>query len=604
MAAYLTCTAAQAPQNHGFVSLNQLLESRASSHPHLDVAAFPELTDGTWKVTGFTYSSLFLASNAAAHCYIRTSSLSARTDSSQRIVALLAPSGADLLVTLFAALRLGYAVLLLAPQNTPEAIAHLCRTTSATHLICHPSLRSRPIADIQIIELVPRDIWKNSDPIVPLFLTPDEEMDMPALVMHTSGSTGMPKPVYHPHRIWTQAIPCIPGEPAFTTTPLFHGGSADLLRAMNALSTLYLFSSTHPITVSNILGAMSATTSRITAFLSVPYILKMLAEDPRGLQMLQRMELVSTGGAPLPEALGDEMVRRGVRLVSRLGSSECGFLMSSHREYETDREWSWLRDDSAPSPTPLRFEPAGEDDEFELVVPREWTTRVVANREDGSFATGDLYVPHRSIPHAWQYRGRTDDIVVLTNGKKVSAQPLESALRASPHIAEAIVFGASRASLGVLVLPSTTSPTAGPGMILSCVAQLNQTTPPYAHILPALVVVLPLSHGASLPRTSKGSLVRPRALVQYAEAIDGAYRRFEEGGGGEEAGDVRGYVRRVVMEAVRQKQAVVVGDDEDLFELGVDSLQAMAIRNALQKTVGAGRVLGSTVVYDFPSVNK
>ena len=70
---------------------------------------------------------------------------------------------------------------------------------------------------------------------------------------------------------------------------------------MNALSTLYLFSSTYPITLKNVLDAMSAC-SDVAAFLSVPYILKFLAEDPDGLQMLQRMNLVSTGGAPLPEA--------------------------------------------------------------------------------------------------------------------------------------------------------------------------------------------------------------------------------------------------------------------------------------------------------------
>ncbi len=75
-------------------------------------------------------------------------------------------------------------------------------------------------------------------------------------------------------------------------------------------------------------------------------------------------------------------------------------------------------------------------------------------------------------------------------------------------------------------------------MILLCVAQLNQTTPPYAHILPALIVVLLLSHGVSLPQTSKGS------LVQYAEAINGVYWHFEEGvsagGGRREEGGGRG----------------------------------------------------------------
>jgi len=63
-----------------------------------------------------------------------------------------------------------------------------------------------------------------------------------------------------------------------------------------------------------------------TAFLSVPYILSTLVEDldGDGMKMLQSMDYVSTGGAPLDTSTGDAMVERGVRLVSRLGSSECG----------------------------------------------------------------------------------------------------------------------------------------------------------------------------------------------------------------------------------------------------------------------------------------
>jgi hypothetical protein len=65
---------------------------------------------------------------------------------------------------------------------------------------------------------------------------------------------------------------------------------------------------------------------KVSAFLSVPYILSILAEnlDGDGMKMLREMDFVSTGGAPLETAIGDAMVARGVRLVSRLGSSECG----------------------------------------------------------------------------------------------------------------------------------------------------------------------------------------------------------------------------------------------------------------------------------------
>lgn len=62
------------------------------------------------------FASLLAASNAVARHYIDLSSLTPRItgDKRDRIIALLSPSCADLLVTLFAALRLGYGVLLLA----------------------------------------------------------------------------------------------------------------------------------------------------------------------------------------------------------------------------------------------------------------------------------------------------------------------------------------------------------------------------------------------------------------------------------------------------------------------------------------------------------
>lgn len=62
------------------------------------------------------FASLLTASNATALHYSATSSLFNRPQECKedRIVALLSPSGADFLVTLFAALRLGYGILLLA----------------------------------------------------------------------------------------------------------------------------------------------------------------------------------------------------------------------------------------------------------------------------------------------------------------------------------------------------------------------------------------------------------------------------------------------------------------------------------------------------------
>jgi acyl-CoA synthetase (AMP-forming)/AMP-acid ligase II len=169
------------------------------------------------------FASLLTSSNLAAFHYIENTTMQHRKRSmhekKDRIVALLSPSCADLLVTLFGALRLGYGVLLLAyvdinlgnqpysyhsfsPQNTDEAIAHLCKITLSTHLICHPTLYRQGCRAlgtdpaISIVEMCPREVWQNvqsNRPLIEVVLSPSDEADMTALVMHTSGSTGMQK---------------------------------------------------------------------------------------------------------------------------------------------------------------------------------------------------------------------------------------------------------------------------------------------------------------------------------------------------------------------------------------------------------------------------
>ena len=183
-------------------------------------------------------------------------------------------------------------------------------------------------------------------------------------IFHSSGTSGNPKPIPHTHQGSTTILPrrALPSylshkspmgplseAAAFTTTPLFHGGISDLLRAWMARSMLYLFpTSDVPVTTSTLRAAIEACQDdsepmdglsltqdhyserrerlRVDSFLSVPYILTILGRevDGSGVDLLKGMRLVSTGGAPLEKEIGDALVASGVRLVSRLGSSECG----------------------------------------------------------------------------------------------------------------------------------------------------------------------------------------------------------------------------------------------------------------------------------------
>lgn len=156
---------------------------------------------------------------------------------------------------------------------------------------------------------------------------PSAETSQTAIILHSSGSSGMPKPIPVPHSHLTSLMPFCPRDPAlasFSTTPLFHGGITDLARALAAVEPICFFPlHKAPVTADNVLSAVEAS-GDVHCFFTVPYILDMLAAREDGIRMLRGMELVSTGGAPLDDRTGAELVAAGVRLVSRYGSSECG----------------------------------------------------------------------------------------------------------------------------------------------------------------------------------------------------------------------------------------------------------------------------------------
>lgn len=258
------------------------------------------------------------------------------------------------------------------PQCSASAVWHLHESTSSTHLVYHPKygqLAHRVVDAHPSVQSVQLPSRKTAIECAQAHAELPINLESVSHVFHSSGTSGTPKPIPHTHIRSVSSLPrrAIPsylptaressdsaGMPpsesaAFTTTPLFHGGVSDLLRAWMARSMIYFYpTSDVSITTENVVSAVQACQAApppladvqeedavqrerkkrfsVTAFLSVPYILTVLADDldGPGIAMLKELEFVSTGGAPLDTAIGDAMVKRGVRLVSRLGSSECG----------------------------------------------------------------------------------------------------------------------------------------------------------------------------------------------------------------------------------------------------------------------------------------
>ena len=420
-----------------------------------------------------------------------------------------------------------------------------------------------------------------------------------AYLHHTSGtSSGLPKPIPQSHRAAAGVLPRLNGEQeaTFTTTPLYHGGIADCFRAWTSGATIWLFPGKDvPITAPNVLksldvAAEASKRSRIPPvkyFSSVPYVLQMVAADDEGLERLKRMDLVGVGGAALPPSVGDDLVSKGIHLVSRFGSAECGFLMSSHRNYETDNEWQYLRSNGS---SLLGFEPQG-DGLTELVIRPQWPHMAKRNRQDGSYATADLFQAHPTIPYAWKYHSRADSQLTLITGKKFDPAPLEDAIAASPGIRDCLIFGNGRHCPGALLFRQTNMSEFLDEEFIEAVwpliQKLNQEGQSHTRIAKPMLFAIP-ANAAPLEKSSKGTVLRRQAEERYKSVIEEAYQNEPAGSvvNGQRGVSISDHeVPMAVLEIIKTVTGLkdTIPADADLFTFGVDSVACMQIRALLPK---------------------
>lgn len=436
---------------------------------------------------------------------------------------------------------------------------------------------------------------------------------------HTSGtSTGLPKPIAQSHRGAVGVLPCLDGREVatFTTTPLYHGGIADCFRAWTSDAPIWLFPGNVPITTANIYASLECADENIVTgisapvkfFSSVPYILQMIASDePNGIDTLKSFDIVGVGGAALPPTVGDELVNSDVNLVSRFGSAECGFLMSSHRDYSRDKEWQYLRSLGS---SLLSFEPQ-DGGLAELVISADWPHMAKRNRHDGSYSTADLFEEHPWLPDAWRYHSRADSQLTLITGKKFDPAPIEAAITTSSFLDDALIFGNGKQYPGALLFRSSDASALSDEVLLDKVwpdiEKCNAEGQGHTKISRSMLVVIPKST-AGLEKSSKGTVMRRPAEERFSSVIEKAYQGDDNltDGDYKDSQKPDDKIPVAVLGIIRS----VLGSDDtipenaDLFARGVDSVACMQIRAKLQRLLSfSAPVLPLNVVYDCGSIN-
>lgn len=139
-----------------------------------------------------------------------------------------------------------------------------------------------------------------------------------ALILHSSGSTGTPKPLFLTHRALMTHPLRGPGLTSFNPLPWYHlHGLSTALQAMWMRKTAYMWNASLPLTADGVVSALEA--ARPESVAAVPYMLQLLVENRRGIAALRECKLVTYGGAPCPDELGDRLVSEGVRFGGSFG---------------------------------------------------------------------------------------------------------------------------------------------------------------------------------------------------------------------------------------------------------------------------------------------
>ena len=249
------------------------------------------------------------------------------------------------------------------------------------------------------------------------------------------------------------------------------------------------------------------------------------------------------------------------------------------------------------------------DHTFEFVFLKDYPGRIINNSDDppDSFHSRDIFMPHRSIQNAWKYLGRLDDRVTLINGEKVLPLPMEGSIRQHAMVREAVVFGTGRAIPGLLLFRSQAAQDLGDEEFMDIVWPAidagNCVAEEFSQIGRDMIVPMPFD--VSIPLTDKGSIIRAQVYNIFEKEIEQAYVRTEQSQEGKIMLDGTGLETFLLKMGQQILGAKLSDPKDDLFTLGMNSLQAIQMRGAILRNLylgGNGGNLSQNIVFECGNI--
>ncbi|GME44441.1 uncharacterized protein K452DRAFT_300824 [Neofusicoccum parvum] len=372
-------------------------------------------------------------------------------------------------------------VLIPLTQNSFEAHLNLVEKTDANTLIgageglaiWEKVKEHKP--DVEILVMPELDELLRGEPVEPYPFTKtwEEARLDPIHVNHTSGTTGLPKPITNAN-VWAISL--------LRDCALISQGRqlalASLARRkilafmppewivglllqlhmpvyMDLIPVLLPITAPRPLTADYVDRVHQLAPRDVDSGFYVPDLLKQLVKTPSHVAHMQHLSTIFFGGAALDKSAGDALAAFAV-VQPVMGATEIGAMpLLATDPADRCEDWDWYGFDLAHY-SGVRMRPYA-DDLHEMVierVPGEREVQIIFNvlpPGEQEYHTKDLFREHAAKKGRWKFAGRTDDFVKLASMTKFSAGHVEVLLDRHPLVRDTVVGGDGRKEPFVLV---------------------------------------------------------------------------------------------------------------------------------------------------------
>ncbi|EJD40563.1 acetyl-CoA synthetase-like protein [Auricularia subglabra TFB-10046 SS5] len=528
--------------------------------------------------------------------------------------------------------RAGFVPFLPSPRVSPEVLAQLLDKAGVTHVFHSRDAATTKLAEAgtahRAVRLLPlptfADLFEGTLAPPPPPVKP--HMYDAAAIIHSSGSTSTPKilPVSFCTLFlfgispWCNDIDCGSLTTNYAVVPMYHlFGLTHIPLAAYTGTTIAVFPPVSPPVLPHaetFLNSVVALDCGIA--MCFPSILEQISHNSEDINKLVPCKSVGLGGAALKQAVGDRLVEAGVQLIQVYGMSECGVTTPIFPK-SLGKDWQWMR---MCDWVKASYRDLGDGTHEPVMLSHDGHHIDSPNCEvDGhnAISTNDVVILHPSDPRLFKVVGRLDDQIVLSTGEKTNAIPLEGILRTDPRIAYAVMFGRTRPHNGVVIEPRPEhafDPRDRKRLeefrdsIWPTVVKMNEFAPSHSRLAREMILVVSPSKPFFINQT-KFTAVRSVVIADYESEIDAVYDEFEQAAQPNfppppdwEEENALPFVRRLVATFVTE----VKTDEQDLFDVGCDSLKAAQIQNnilsALRATGLSTDRLPADIVYKYPTI--